>query len=165
MPASGRGLRLTMGNVHRLMGRRIDVTGNGRICREIWAKRRPRIARASGSGNWDPTCAGVWYNFSGFRCTQPGLSLLRRPPDRRLLRGGRDRNRELRAVMSEGTAQTVRQQDHARLLRHVDLFADLDRVTLAKLAARLQPLSYAARSIVFRQGESARGRSHRRRPC
>jgi anion transporter len=42
---------------------------------------------------------------------------------------------------------------YARLLRQVDLFAGLDRVTLSKLAARLQPLDYAAQSIIFRQGE------------
>jgi anion transporter len=45
------------------------------------------------------------------------------------------------------------QQEYARLLRQVDLFAGLDRVTLAKLAARLQPLSYAAHSVILRQGD------------
>ncbi|HKM87699.1 MAG TPA: SLC13 family permease [Xanthobacteraceae bacterium] len=42
---------------------------------------------------------------------------------------------------------------YARLLRGVDLFIGLDRVMLAKLAAHLQPLFYAARSIIFRQGD------------
>lgn len=39
---------------------------------------------------------------------------------------------------------------YAHLLRQVDLFAGLDRVTLAKLAAHLQPISYAAQTIIFR---------------
>ena len=58
---------------------------------------------------------------------------------------------------TEDSAQPPRSSDHfkyARLLRQVDLFAGLDRVTLAKLASHLQPLSYAARSIIFRQGET-----------
>jgi anion transporter len=42
---------------------------------------------------------------------------------------------------------------YAPLLRQVDLFAGLDRVTLAKLAAHLQPLSYAAPSIIFSRGD------------
>jgi anion transporter len=48
------------------------------------------------------------------------------------------------------------QTDHlgrARLLGQVDLFAGLDKVTLAKLAAYLQPLSYEAGAIIFRQAE------------
>lgn len=50
------------------------------------------------------------------------------------------------------------QTDHlryARLLGQVDLFAGLERVTLAKLAAHLEPLFYPSRSIVFRQAEPA----------
>jgi divalent anion:Na+ symporter, DASS family len=53
-------------------------------------------------------------------------------------------------------AQSMRSSDHheyAHLLRRVELFAGLDRVTLAKLAAHLQPLSYNAHSTIFRQGE------------
>jgi anion transporter len=42
---------------------------------------------------------------------------------------------------------------YARLLRQVDLFAGLDRVTLAKLAADLQPLAFKAQTTVFRQDE------------
>lgn len=44
--------------------------------------------------------------------------------------------------------------EYARLLRQVDLFAGLDRVTLAKLAAHLHPLSYKAGSVIFRQGDA-----------
>jgi di/tricarboxylate transporter/CRP-like cAMP-binding protein len=42
---------------------------------------------------------------------------------------------------------------HARLLGQIDLFAGLERVTLAKLAAHLEPRSYKSREIVFRQGD------------
>lgn len=42
---------------------------------------------------------------------------------------------------------------YARLLGQVDLFAGLDKVTLAKLAAYLQPLSYQAGAIIFHQAE------------
>lgn len=45
-------------------------------------------------------------------------------------------------------------QSYANLLRRVDLFASLDRVTLSKLAAHLQPLSYSAHAIIFRQGDA-----------
>lgn len=44
--------------------------------------------------------------------------------------------------------------EYARLLRSVDLFAGLDRVTRARLAAYLQPLSFEAHSIIFRQGDA-----------
>lgn len=44
-------------------------------------------------------------------------------------------------------------QNYAHLLRRVDLFAGLDRVTLSKLAAHLQPLFYSAHSIIFHQGD------------
>lgn len=43
---------------------------------------------------------------------------------------------------------------HATLLRRLDLFAGLDRVTLAKLAAYLVPVSCPAGTIVFRQGDA-----------
>ena len=42
---------------------------------------------------------------------------------------------------------------YARLLGQVDLFAGLEKVTLAKLAAYLQPLSYQAGATIFRQAE------------
>jgi anion transporter len=42
---------------------------------------------------------------------------------------------------------------YARLLGQVDLFAGLDRVTLSKLAAHLDPRSYKLRDIIFRQAE------------
>ncbi len=44
--------------------------------------------------------------------------------------------------------------EYARLLRQVDLFSGLDRVTLAKLSAHLQPRSYAAHAVIFRQGDA-----------
>jgi anion transporter len=42
---------------------------------------------------------------------------------------------------------------YARLLGQVDLFAGLDRVTLAKLAAHLEPLSFAPKTTILRRGE------------
>jgi divalent anion:Na+ symporter, DASS family len=45
--------------------------------------------------------------------------------------------------------------DYAHLLGQVDLFKGLERVTLAKLAAHLEPLSYPSGSIIFRQAEPA----------
>ena len=42
---------------------------------------------------------------------------------------------------------------YANLLGQVDLFVGLERVTLAKLAAHLEPLFYPASSIIFRQAE------------
>jgi anion transporter len=58
------------------------------------------------------------------------------------------------------TAQTARQQaaagdhqDHARLLRNIYLLAGLDRLSLAKLVAHLQPLAFSAESTIFRQGD------------
>ncbi|HEY6023173.1 MAG TPA: SLC13 family permease [Pseudolabrys sp.] len=50
--------------------------------------------------------------------------------------------------------QSGNQHEYARLLREVELFAGLDRVTLAKLAAHLEPQFYAAPSIIFRQGDA-----------
>lgn len=57
---------------------------------------------------------------------------------------------------SEGlaTPPSGDQHEFARLLREVDLFAGLERVTLARLAAHLEPQSYAASSIIFRQGDA-----------
>jgi anion transporter len=57
----------------------------------------------------------------------------------------------------ETVAPSSRTEDHleyARLLRHVDLFAGVDRVTLAKLAAHMQPQIFERRSIIFRQGDA-----------
>ena len=45
------------------------------------------------------------------------------------------------------------QQLYGQLLRQVDLFSGLDRITLAKLASHLQPAFYSAGSVLFRQGE------------
>ena len=53
-------------------------------------------------------------------------------------------------------APKASQTDHlgyASLLGQVDLFAGLERVALAKLAAHLEPLFYPADSIIFRQAE------------
>ena len=57
---------------------------------------------------------------------------------------------------TEASAQPQRTGDtieYARLLQRVDLFADVDRVALAKLAANLQPLRYAKSSIIFSEGD------------
>ncbi len=42
---------------------------------------------------------------------------------------------------------------HADLLRRVGLFAGLDRVTLAKLAAHLEPIPVEHGTVVFREGD------------
>jgi CRP-like cAMP-binding protein len=42
---------------------------------------------------------------------------------------------------------------YARLLGQVELFAGLDRVTLAKLAAHLEPLSFPPNTTILHQGE------------
>jgi anion transporter len=58
---------------------------------------------------------------------------------------------------SDGTRKAP-QTDHlgyARLLGQVDLFMGLERVTLAKLAAHLEPLFYPSHLIIFRQAEPA----------
>ena len=55
----------------------------------------------------------------------------------------------------EGASRTA-PTDHLRyasLLGRVDLFMGVERVVLSKLAAHLEPLSYPAGSIIFRQGE------------
>lgn len=60
------------------------------------------------------------------------------------------------AAALQASALPLQSSDHleyARLLRQVDLFAGLDRITRAKLASHLQPLSFAGRSIIFRQGD------------
>src|SRR3981081_928755 len=60
-----------------------------------------------------------------------------------------------RAHGQRGGSQSS-QTDHlgyASLLGQVDLFAGLERVALAKLAAHLEPLFYPADSIIFRQAE------------
>jgi CRP-like cAMP-binding protein len=43
--------------------------------------------------------------------------------------------------------------EYADLLASVDLFAGLDRVTLAKLAAHLEPVLVDPGAAVFRQGD------------
>lgn len=57
-------------------------------------------------------------------------------------------------VLGREAAPIGDHHEYARLLRRVDLFAELDRVTLAKLAAHLQPTFYSAGSIIFRQGDA-----------
>jgi divalent anion:Na+ symporter, DASS family len=54
-----------------------------------------------------------------------------------------------------GKAPQIDHSSYARLLGQVDLFKGLERVTLAKLAAHLEPLSYPSGSIIFRQAEPA----------
>src|SRR6266849_5197328 len=70
--------------------------------------------------------------------------------------------RRTRSQVEAGRREAARalphapQIDHpgyARLLRQGDLFAGLEKVTLAKLAAYLQPLSYESGAIIFRQAE------------
>jgi CRP-like cAMP-binding protein len=66
-----------------------------------------------------------------------------------------DKQPETPEAASEGVRKAP-QIDHlgyARLLGQVDLFMGLERVTLAKLAAHLEPLFYPSHSIIFRQGE------------
>ena len=61
-----------------------------------------------------------------------------------------------RALLPGETPQPAPRSDaagYARLLGQVDLFAGLDRVTLAKLAGHLEPRSFQAREIIFRQAE------------
>jgi anion transporter len=43
--------------------------------------------------------------------------------------------------------------EYALLLRRVELFTGLDRVTLAKLAAHLQPQSFAPNTVIVQQGD------------
>src|SRR4029450_11550617 len=53
-------------------------------------------------------------------------------------------------------AMSIRPQlglEYADVLASVDLFAGLDRVTLAKLAAPLEPVSVDPGAAVFRQGD------------
>jgi anion transporter len=61
-----------------------------------------------------------------------------------------------RAEVASEAAPDAAQIDHlgyARLLGKVDLFAGLEKVALAALAAHLQPLSYKSGSFIFRQAE------------
>jgi hypothetical protein len=47
--------------------------------------------------------------------------------------------------------------EHAELLSEVELFRGLDRITLAKLAAHLEPLALTAGEILLRQGDRPDG--------
>jgi anion transporter len=70
----------------------------------------------------------------------------------------RDKHSEIEQGEAAEGARKAQQTDHlgyARLLGQVDLFVGLERVTLAKLAAHLEPLFYPSRSIIFRQAEPA----------
>lgn len=70
----------------------------------------------------------------------------------------------MRHVMSNGgttkselvtqSPQLGERAEYARLLRNIDLFSALDRVTLAKLAARLKQLHYLSGAIIFHQGDA-----------
>jgi anion transporter len=58
--------------------------------------------------------------------------------------------------MASDGASKASPTDHvgyANLLGQVDLFLGLERVTLAKLAAHLEPLFYSSGSVIFRQAE------------
>jgi anion transporter len=62
----------------------------------------------------------------------------------------------MQETRADAAAKEPAAADHlgyARLLRQVDLFAGLDRVVLAKLAAHLQPQSFKAGDVIFRQSE------------
>jgi CRP/FNR family transcriptional regulator, cyclic AMP receptor protein len=48
-------------------------------------------------------------------------------------------------------------EEHAQLLGQVELFRGLDRVTLAKLAAHLEPIVVRSGEIVFKQGDQPDG--------
>jgi len=58
------------------------------------------------------------------------------------------------------TEETLKQRlstnplEYARLLRDVDIFSGLDRVSLSKLSAQLQPEVYSAGTVIFRQGDT-----------
>jgi anion transporter len=55
--------------------------------------------------------------------------------------------------VGEGASTRSSHLDYAQLLGRVDLFSGLDRVTLAKLAARLQPESFPSGVTIIVQGE------------
>lgn len=48
--------------------------------------------------------------------------------------------------------------EHAALLARVELFTGLDRVTLAKLAAYLEPVAVGDGATLFSQGDGTGGR-------
>jgi di/tricarboxylate transporter/CRP-like cAMP-binding protein len=52
---------------------------------------------------------------------------------------------------------TTLNNDHAELLRNIELFRGLDRVTLAKLAAHLETRALGAGEVIFRQGDPPDG--------
>ena len=58
------------------------------------------------------------------------------------------------APVSRAHSGTGDHREYARLLRKIDLFAGLDRVVLAKLAAHLHPHPFSSSSTIFRQGEA-----------
>ena len=66
---------------------------------------------------------------------------------------------EAKIGQSHAAAESVREaplsnpSGYARLLSRVDLFAGLERITLAKLAAHLEPRSYKSHEVIFRQAE------------
>lgn len=52
---------------------------------------------------------------------------------------------------------STRQSEHAELLSRLELFRGLDRVTLAKLSAHLEPLAITQGETLFNQGDAADG--------
>ena len=48
---------------------------------------------------------------------------------------------------------TTEQLQYAQLLKNLDLFSGLERVSLAKLAARLTPFHVARGGVIFREGD------------
>ena len=72
------------------------------------------------------------------------------------MRGQRSGTEAAQGHTASAGAPKASPTDHvgyANLLGQVDLFLGLERVTLAKLAAHLEPLFYSSGSVIFRQAE------------
>ena len=54
---------------------------------------------------------------------------------------------------NEDAQPTSAHLDYAALLSQIELFAELDRVILAKLATDLEPQRFPADTVIFRQGD------------
>ena len=54
---------------------------------------------------------------------------------------------------NEDAQPTSAHRDYAALLSQIELFAELDRVILAKLATDLEPQRFPADTVIFRQGD------------
>ena len=56
-------------------------------------------------------------------------------------------------IEQEGASPPQAHEDYAALLSQIELFAELDRVILAKLATDLEPQAFPADTVIFRQGD------------